>query len=120
MSIDSLKRVLMATKEKARGMRKDKLENRLNPKSAAPALAIEIEAPAESPEGEESMDSSLALKKDDGLMKDASPFAKGPGAGNDVEMEPGMEGEPEMAEGPPSEEEKSAALEEIRALLARV
>ncbi len=117
MSIDSLKRVLMATKEKARGMRKNKLENRMNPK--APALAIEIEAPAEAPEGEESMDSSLALKKDDGLMRDASPFAKGmSGSGDDVAAE--AEGEELSAEGPPSEDEKAAALEEIRALLARV
>ncbi len=107
MSIDSLKRVLMATKEKARGMRKDKLENRLNPKSAAPALAIEIETPADGKPPEEN---PLDIKRDPSRPVDIG----------DESMAPEMEEAELGSEGPPSEEEKAAALEEIRALLARV
>ncbi len=93
MSIDSLKRVLQATKQKARGMRKDKLMGRLNP--AAPPEDEPVELGAEgSPEEE---------------MAEPAPEAMAEGDAPEV-----------PAEGPPSEEEKAAAVEEIRALLARV
>ncbi len=95
MSIDSMKRVLMATKAKARGMRKEKLMGRLNP--AAPD-----EAPEEEP---------LTLGAEGSPEEEmAEPLPEAMAEGD----------APEAVEGPPSEEEKAAAVEEIRALLARV
>ncbi len=92
MSIDSLKRVLMATKDKARGMRKEKLLGRMNP--AAPE---EPEAPLGDPPPEGSpMEESAELP--------AEAIAEGDAP----------------AETPQGRPVDPSALAEIRALLARV
>lgn len=44
--LESLKRVLMATKDKARGMKKAKYEKRINPEPEAVSPTEEVEAEA--------------------------------------------------------------------------
>lgn len=86
MSMESMKRVLLATKGKAREMRRGKLESRMNPAEEP------VEAPTEMPEE----------------MPDEMP------------EEPEMMAEAPSSDVPPSEEEKTAAIQAIRDLLARV
>jgi len=89
MSMESMKRVLMATKGKAREMRKGKLESRMSP------VEEPVEAPAEMPE--EMLAEPEEMAEAPEMMTEAAP-----------------------SDAPPSEEEKAAAIQAIRDLLARV
>lgn len=104
IDIESLKRVLLATKAKARGMRKDKLEGRLNPKAPDEPAALEG---SDEEEAAEPMDERMSEMDDE--MSDMDKEMGGGDLADDA---------PEPT-GPPSEEEKAAALDEIRKLLAR-
>ncbi len=74
MSIESLKRVLLGIKSDARGMRKSKLEGRLNPKPE-PVTPTE-EVMAEGSDEEEGAESPLEAATEGDAVKPADEDAK--------------------------------------------